>query len=147
MKRPNRRQQWPRAAAAHLERYAKKMSDSSQDRLQCSAGAIDVAWKLRRGIYREVDGAVRALKRVQSGVTADEALGILATAEKVILEAIRVVEPKDEAMVTAYRSRVPNGPAVEDRTRCERELASRFPECTDAALRRALSNAVIYHIL
>src|SRR5436190_4676322 len=52
--------------------HADSLSDSS-NRNPCPGTAIDVAWKLRRFTYRNTDGAIRALRRVRTGLTADEA--------------------------------------------------------------------------
>lgn len=112
----------------------------------CSAKAIDVAWKASRHLYRSADGAIRALRRAD-GLTAEEAGRIIAVADAVLREAIRIIEPKDEAALEAYRLRVPNGPSAEDRRGFEQHLKSKFPSCTDQAVRAALQTAVVYHIL
>ena len=118
-----------------------------QQRKRCPPEAIEVAWKLLRNLYPNADGAIRALRRARRSLTADQARVAIAVAQRVLEEAIRIVEPKDRATLEAYRSRVPNGPSAQDRDRYERTLRSKFPECTVAGLRFALQIAVIYHIL
>src|SRR4051812_32536410 len=102
------------------------MNSAADERGWCPVEAIDVAWKLRRGIYREVDGAVRALKRVHRDVGMERLTAAVATAGELLGQAIRIVEPKDEEAMAAYRSRVPNGPSPQERARCELKLASKF---------------------